>query len=70
MATFLETSYSLVHEPNAADTPTLRDLQTQLEKGTDETKIETMKRVLTIMLNGDPLPGLLMVRAPPKRTDL
>ncbi|KAI1030319.1 hypothetical protein LB505_004370 [Fusarium chuoi] len=32
----------------------------QLEKGTDETKVETMKRILTIMLNGDPMPSLLM----------
>ncbi|KAF2084438.1 Coatomer, beta subunit [Saccharata proteae CBS 121410] len=60
MATFLDNSYSLVHQDNAADQPTLQELKTQLEKGTDETKIETMKKVLTIMLNGDPMPGLLM----------
>lgn len=60
MATFLDNAYSLVHQDNAADQPTLQELKTQLEKGTDETKIETMKKILTIMLNGDPMPGLLM----------
>ncbi|KAK5114853.1 hypothetical protein LTR62_002010 [Meristemomyces frigidus] len=60
MATFLESSYSLIHQDNLADTPSLQDLRTQLEKGTDESKIETMKRILTVMLNGDPMPNLLM----------
>lgn len=60
MATFLENAYSLVHQENAADQPSLQDLRNQLEKGTDESKIETMKRILTVMLNGDPMPSLLM----------
>jgi coatomer subunit beta len=60
MASFLETTYTLVHQDNAADQSTLQELKTQLEKGSDETKIETMKRVLSVMLNGDPLTGLLM----------
>ncbi|KFH42821.1 Coatomer subunit beta-like protein [Hapsidospora chrysogenum ATCC 11550] len=60
MSGFLEHAYSLVHQDNAADVPTLSDLRTQLEKGTDETKVETMKRILTVMLNGDPMPALLM----------
>ena len=60
MATFLENSYSLVHQDNVANTPTMQELKTQLEKGSDEIKIDTMKRILTIMLNGDPLNGLLM----------
>jgi len=45
---------------NTADQPSQQDLKTQLEKGTDESKRETMKRILTIMLNGDPMPNLLM----------
>ncbi|KAI0999054.1 Coatomer subunit beta [Podosphaera aphanis] len=60
MASFLDFSYSLVHQDNAADIPTLSELRTALEKGTDESKVETMKRILTIMLNGDPMPQLLM----------
>ncbi|KEY69848.1 hypothetical protein S7711_08989 [Stachybotrys chartarum IBT 7711] len=60
MSGFLENAYSLVHQDNAADVPSVSDLRTQLEKGTDDTKVETMKRILTIMLNGDPMPSLLM----------
>ncbi|TVY27477.1 Coatomer subunit beta [Lachnellula hyalina] len=60
MAHFLDHSYSLVHQDNAADVPTMSELRTQLEKGTDESKVETMKRILTVMLNGDPMPQLLM----------
>lgn len=60
MATFIENAYSMVHQDNTADQPTLQELKTHLEKGTDESKVETMKRILTIMLNGDPMPTLLM----------
>ncbi|KAK4035120.1 adaptin N terminal region-domain-containing protein [Parachaetomium inaequale] len=57
---FLDNAYSLVKDSATEGTPTLAELRTQLEKGTDDTKVETMKRVLTIMLNGDPMPQLLM----------
>ena len=60
MSSFLEHSYSLVHQDNTADQPSLQELKTQLEKGNDESKVETMKRILTIMLNGDSMPQLLM----------
>ncbi|WPG99908.1 Hypothetical protein R9X50_00272900 [Acrodontium crateriforme] len=60
MATYLESSYSLVHQDNAADQPSVQDFRNQLEKGTDETKVETMKRILTVMLNGNAMPDLLM----------
>ena len=60
MASFLENTYSLVHQDNAADLPTTEGLRMQLEKGTDESKVETMKRILTIMLNGNSMPSLLM----------
>jgi coatomer subunit beta len=59
MASFLESAYSMVHMDNA-DTPTVQQLQQQLEKGTDENKLEAMRMILTVMLNGDPLPQLLM----------
>ncbi|KAL5689902.1 hypothetical protein EMGR_008321 [Emarellia grisea] len=60
MASFLENAYSLVHLDNTADQPTVQELKLQLEKGNDETKVETMKRIITIMLNGDPMSQLLM----------
>ena len=42
MATFLEHAYSVVHQDNTADQPTLGELKTQLEKGNDDIKVETM----------------------------
>lgn len=60
MASFLENSYTLVHQDNSADQPSVQELRMQLEKGTDETKLETMRKIITIMLNGDPMPQLLM----------
>ncbi|KAF2018887.1 coatomer subunit beta [Aaosphaeria arxii CBS 175.79] len=60
MATFLENAYSLVHQDNSADVPSQNELKQSLEKGSDEQKIETMKKILSIMLNGDPQSGLLM----------
>lgn len=60
MASFLESSYSIVHMDNTADQPSVQQLQQQLERGSDEDKQVTMRTILTVMLNGDPLPQLLM----------
>jgi coatomer subunit beta len=59
MASYLEQSYSLVLQ-DGVDVPTMSELRSALEKGTDESKVDTMKKILTIMLNGDPMPQLLM----------
>ena len=48
MASFLENSYSVVHMDNTADQPTIQELRLQLEKGTDETKMETMRVIRKI----------------------
>ncbi|RKO89028.1 hypothetical protein BDK51DRAFT_39860 [Blyttiomyces helicus] len=40
--------------------PTVQELRSALEKGSPDQKIETLKKILIIMLNGDPLPQLLM----------
>ncbi|KAJ5753163.1 hypothetical protein N7520_010080 [Penicillium odoratum] len=60
MASYLENAYSLIHMDNTADQPTLQELRLQLEKGNDETKLETMRTIITILLNGNPMPDLLM----------
>ncbi|KAM7214486.1 Adaptin N terminal region domain containing protein [Rhypophila decipiens] len=57
---FLENAYSLVKDSATDGTPTLQELKTALEKGSDDDKIITMRRILVMMLNGDPLNGLLM----------
>lgn len=60
MATYLDSAYCLVHQEITGDQPSIQDLKTQLEKGNDVMKIEVMKHILIMMLNGDPLPELLM----------
>jgi len=55
-----EPCYTVVAADDERDSPTVQDLKTALENGRDDQKIETMKKVLTIMLNGDSMPGLLM----------
>lgn len=54
------TGYTLIYEPNTAAKKSLNEFRTLLEKGKDESKIETMKLILILMLNGDPLNDLLM----------
>jgi coatomer subunit beta len=40
--------------------PTLNDLKKLLESNDEPVKIQTMKSVLKMMLNGEPMPSLLM----------
>lgn len=55
-----EISYTLVYEPNAATKASVSEFRNLLEKGKDEIKIDAMKRILITILNGDPMPDLLM----------
>lgn len=55
-----EIGYTLVYEPNTASKTSVSEFKSLLEKGKDEVKIDTMKKILITMLNGDPLPDLLM----------
>ncbi|CAG8560860.1 19811_t:CDS:10 [Cetraspora pellucida] len=55
-----ETCYTIIHQDDSLDQPSLQELKTALEKGSEEAKIDTMKKILVTMLNGDPFPQLLM----------
>ncbi|CAH1759392.1 14622_t:CDS:10 [Entrophospora sp. SA101] len=55
-----DTCYTVIHQDDSSEQPSLQELKTALEKGSEEAKIETMKKILVTMLNGDPLPQLLM----------
>ncbi|ORZ25241.1 adaptin N terminal region-domain-containing protein [Absidia repens] len=55
-----EFCYTLVHQDDSNDQPSLQDFQRAFEKGSDETRVETMKQLLVIMLNGDPMEKLLL----------
>lgn len=52
--------YTLVYDPNAASKTSVSEFRSLLEKGKDEAKIDAMKKILITILNGDPLPDLLM----------
>ncbi|CCC68346.1 hypothetical protein NCAS_0B02620 [Naumovozyma castellii] len=54
-------AYTLVFDPSSnGQTYSATDFQKSLEKGSDEEKIVTMKAILATMLEGNPLPELLM----------
>lgn len=59
MATFLDSSYTIVGQDNAPQA-SVQELKQSLEKGSDDMKIETMKRILSQMLQGNSMPDLLM----------
>jgi coatomer subunit beta len=62
MTTSTAASWALVHQEDSLSDhgSDLQSLRNALEKGNEDTKIQTMQKILVIMLNGDPLPGLLM----------
>lgn len=55
-----DAGYTLIYEPNIAAKCSVSELKTLLEKSKDEVKILTMKRIIIAVLNGEPMPDLLM----------
>ncbi|KAI3404577.1 SEC26 [Candida oxycetoniae] len=55
-----DSGYTLIYEPNAASRTSINEFKTLLEKGKDEVKVDTMKKILITILNGDAMPELLM----------
>ncbi|EIW71578.1 hypothetical protein TREMEDRAFT_71204 [Tremella mesenterica DSM 1558] len=53
------TCYTIVHD-DLLDTPSSNDLRNALQKGSDEVKLETVKRIIIGTLNGHSYPQLLM----------
>jgi coatomer subunit beta len=61
MTTSTAASWTIVHQEDTSDhSSDIQSLRNALEKGNDDTKLQTMQKILVIMLNGDPLTGLLM----------
>ena len=50
----------LIIKSNTADKPSAQEFMNLLERGDDSIKIDAMRRILIAMLNGDPMPQLLM----------
>ncbi|KAL7425059.1 coatomer subunit beta [Cryptotrichosporon argae] len=53
------TCYTIVHD-DLVDAPSSQDLRNALQKGSDEVKLETMRRIIVGTLNGQGHPSLLM----------
>ncbi|GFR72221.1 coatomer subunit beta [Elysia marginata] len=52
--------YTLINVPMDAEPPTEIQLRQDLEKGDARTKIEALKKVIQMILNGEKMPSLLM----------
>eukprot|EP00158_Paraphelidium_tribonemae_P007359 Partr_v1_DN28215_c0_g1_i1_m76298 putative The coatomer is a cytosolic protein complex that binds to dilysine motifs and reversibly associates with Golgi non- clathrin-coated vesicles, which further mediate biosynthetic protein transport from the ER, via the Golgi up to the trans Golgi network. Coatomer complex is required for budding from Golgi membranes, and is essential for the retrograde Golgi-to-ER transport of dilysine-tagged proteins (By similarity) len=59
-ATTTEACWTIVGFEERAEQSSIPALQKALEKGNEQVKIDTMKTVLGLMMNGDPLPQLMM----------
>lgn len=55
-----DVAYTLVYNPSPSAKPSVSDFRTLLEKGSDRSKIDAMKDILVAMLDGNPMPELLM----------
>jgi coatomer subunit beta len=55
-----EPCYTLLSPDDSSESVSVNDFKTQLEKGDDETKVQAMKKLIVTMLNGEPMPQLLM----------
>ncbi|KAF7970467.1 hypothetical protein HWV62_23875 [Athelia sp. TMB] len=51
--------YTVVFE-DSSESPSTQELRASLEKGTDEVKIDTLRRIIVATINGNPQPTLLM----------
>ena len=61
MATSTSTCWTIAHQDDVSDQAAdVQSLRNALEKGNEDVKLQTMQKILIIMLNGNPLPGLLM----------
>lgn len=55
-------SFTIVWE-DASEVPTTQELRQGLEKGSDEVKLETLRRIITVTLGGSPQVCFVSVHA-------
>ncbi|KAI0830758.1 coatomer protein [Trametes gibbosa] len=58
-ATTDSSCYTLVYE-DSSEAPTTQELRTALQKGTDEVKLDTLRKIIISTINGNHQPQLLM----------
>lgn len=57
-------SFTLVWENASEEMPSTQELRQALEKGSDDVRLDTLRRIITATLNGSPqvrYPGVLVV---------
>ncbi|KAF9447848.1 coatomer protein [Macrolepiota fuliginosa MF-IS2] len=59
MSTSDPSCYTVVFE-NSAESPSTQELRSSLEKGSDEVKIDTLRKIIISTINGNPQPTLMM----------
>ncbi|RPD65015.1 coatomer protein [Lentinus tigrinus ALCF2SS1-7] len=59
MASADASCYTLVFE-DPSETPTTQELRSALQKGSDEVKFDTLRKIIVSTINGNPQPALLM----------
>ncbi|PIL31535.1 hypothetical protein GSI_06237 [Ganoderma sinense ZZ0214-1] len=59
MASAEASCYTLIFD-DASETPTTSDLRSALQKGSDEVKCDTLRKIIVSTINGNPQPALLM----------
>lgn len=56
----VESVYTIFNPSDNGDVPTIAELKTKFEKGSDRIKIEGMEQLISLVLGGDPCDQLLM----------
>jgi vesicle coat complex subunit len=46
--------YTVVFEDNAGETPSTQELREALQKGSDDVKFDTLRRIIVSTINGNP----------------
>ncbi|TFL03311.1 adaptin N terminal region-domain-containing protein [Pterulicium gracile] len=59
MASTESSCHTIIFE-SASEMPSPQELRSSLEKGNDEVKLETLRKIIVSTINGNPLPTLLM----------
>ncbi|KAJ3485247.1 hypothetical protein NLI96_g5074 [Meripilus lineatus] len=59
MASAESSCYTVISEDNT-ETPSTQDLRSALQRGSDEVKFDTLRRIIVATINGNPQPTLLM----------
>jgi hypothetical protein len=52
------TCYTVVYDDNSGDAPSTQELREGLQKGSDDVKFDTLRRIIVSTINGNPQVGL------------